>query len=257
MASKSIFLSALLAAPAAAFVPSGSLRATTSATTTQDVSRSPASFQEAGAPSALPVVAAGALLLGAGAALRKGSRNTCSKVERKVVGRCEPILDKFDPLNLGSTDTKMERYTAVEIKHGRIAMIACLGYVIPECYRFPGCEEYDSGLDALTSLPFLGWFQIFAFIGAHETLIKPRDGGLGDFDLGWGIELLEGQDEEEVERKQTVERNNGRLAMIGIMGLMVQDGLYGNPIESMNKGFWGGNFEWIVKDIPICQGGMC
>lgn len=52
--------------------------------------------------------------------------------------------------------------------------------------------------------------------------MKPRANGLGPWDFGLGTELLDGIDAEELERKQTAERNNGRLAMIAIMGMMVQ-----------------------------------
>eukprot|EP00913_Durusdinium_trenchii_P035029 g32769.t1 len=117
----------------------------------------------------------------------------------------------------------MDRYTQVEIKHGRVAMIATVGYIMPEIFRFPGCESFKHGLGALESIPFEGWVQLVALIGAHEVLVKPRAGGLGSSDFGLGTELLDGIDPEELERKQTVERNNGRLAMVAIMGLMVQD----------------------------------
>ena len=59
----------------------------------------------------------------------------------REIGLCFPAPEKRGPLNSGSTDAKMERYTAVEIKHGRISMIAVLGYLMPETSRSPGCER--------------------------------------------------------------------------------------------------------------------
>ncbi|CAE7306841.1 FCPE [Symbiodinium sp. KB8] len=196
------------------------------------------------------------------------SRPIQRRVERKVVGVCLPLTDKFDPLNLGSTDAKMERYTAVEIKHGRVAMIAVVGYIMPEIFRFPGCEDFKHGLGALESIPVEGWVQLFALVGAHEVLVKPREGGLGSFDFGLGTELLDGIDDEELERKQTSERNNGRLAMVAILGLMWQDGTFGEPpLSYMNRyGFWGEPVQYIVSHIANCQsysgsyvdnGGLC
>jgi len=172
------------------------------------------------------------------------------------VGVCLPLTEKWDPLQLGSTDAKMERYTAVETKHGRVAMIACVGYVMPEVFRFPGCEGFENGLAALGSIPAEGWVQLLAFIGAHEVLVRPRQGGLGAFDLGLGTELLDGIGEEELERRQTVERNNGRLAMVAILGLMWQDGTFGaSPIALLaTNGWWGPSVDWVIKDIPICMG---
>ena len=165
-----------------------------------------------------------------GVAMKRLNRHGSeSSMPRQVVGVCLPLSEKFDPLELSSTDAKMERYTQVEIKHGRVAMIATMGYIMPEIFRFPGCEAFNHGLGALESIPLEGWVQLFALVGAHEVLVKPREGGLGPSDFGLGTELLDGIDDEELERKQTSERNNGRLAMIAIMGLMVQDGMFGEP----------------------------
>ena len=112
----------------------------------------------------------------------------------------------------------MERYTAVEIKHGRIPMIAGLGYLMPETSRFPGCERFENGLGALSSIPTEGWIQLVAFFGAREVPLKPgtRAGAISPSDSGLGSEVLEGLPAEEIARRQTVERNNGRLAMVAI-----------------------------------------
>jgi len=153
---------------------------------------------------------------------------------------------------------KMERYTQVEIKHGRIAMIACMGYVMPEIFRFPGCEDFGHGLAALTSVPAEGWIQLVALLGAHELLLKPgtRVGAVNGMDYGFGTEVFDGNTEFEKKRRQTVERNNGRLAMIAIMGLMVQDFTFGmTPLQMINKGgFYGPPVDFIVKDIGMCMG---
>jgi hypothetical protein len=46
----------------------------------------------------------------------------------------------FDPLGLSTNldPEQFKRYRAGEIKNGRVAMLAVLGYVVPEFYRFPG-----------------------------------------------------------------------------------------------------------------------
>lgn len=197
----------------------------------------------------------GAVAVQLGARVSRQVNKADSALVRRVVGVSPPINEKWDPLNLGSTEQKMERYAEVEIKHGRISMLACIGYVMPEIFRFPGCENFKSGLGALSTLPAEGWVQLVLFIGAHEVLVKPRANGLGRFDFGLGTELLEGISAEELERKQTAERNNGRLAMAAIIGLMWQDGTFGaSPIATIaTDGLWGPGLDRFVQYIPQCN----
>ena len=55
-----------------------------------------------------------------------------------------PPLGVYDPLNLIGRDTsyprkKYDRLVELEIKHGRISMLACLGVITTEAgFRFPG-----------------------------------------------------------------------------------------------------------------------
>mmetsp|Transcript_55052 Transcript_55052/g.172616 ORF Transcript_55052/g.172616 Transcript_55052/m.172616 type:complete len:447 (-) Transcript_55052:115-1455(-) len=262
---RGLAVAAALFAPCKAFVPSGNLRPQSAGTVQRvsaaaDAEHATPGAQAAGVhePAALALLGITATGLAVGAAARVAGRSQqrSTQVERRVVGVCLPLTEKWDPLNLGSNDSKMDRYTAVEIKHGRISMIACIGYVLPEVFRFPGCESFESGLGALSTIPLEGWVQLVAFVGAHEVLVKPRADGMGSFDLGLGTELLDGIGEEELERRQTAERNNGRLAMVAIMGLMVQDGMFGkSPIALLQSdGWWGPSVNWFIKDIPICMG---
>lgn len=216
-------------------------------------------YRGAGLSAAACAMGCAAAGVAAGVVMRSQSKRTAGATARRAIGICLPLTEKFDPLNLGNTDAKMERYTAVEIKHGRISMIATMGYILPEAFRFPGCEGFDNGLGALTTIPLEGWIQLVAFIGAHEVLVKPRAGGMGAFDFGLGTELLDGIDDEELERRQTVERNNVRLAMVAILGMMWQDGTFGKTPMVMlaTEGFWGPPVDFLVNDIPLCTGHVC
>ena len=107
-----------------------------------------------------------------------------------IQGVVLPLTEKWDPLELG-TEEKIERFTEAEIKHGRVAMLATLGYFVPYEFHFPGCETFDNGMGAISTLPALGWVQIIALIGAHEALIKPREGGVGPWDFGFGTEIFD------------------------------------------------------------------
>lgn len=208
------------------------------------------------APSFVALAGAVAVRAGLGVRASRQAARSEALLARRVVGVSPPINEKWDPLNLGNTEEKMKRYSEVEIKHGRISMIACIGYLMPEIFRFPGCENFKSGLGALQSIPAEGWAQLIALVGAHELLVKPRAGAIHGMDFGFGTELLEGVSDEELERKQTAERNNGRLAMAAIIGLMWQDGTFGaSPIYTIaTDGLWGPSFgDRFVQYIPQCN----
>jgi len=107
----------------------------------------------------------GTAAAGAGLALAaaaKAAKTSSRNVSTRVVGISAPFFEKFDPLNLGNTDAKMERYSQVEIKHGRVSMLACVGYLFPEVFKWPGCENFDNGLGAFGTIPAEGWLQLIA-----------------------------------------------------------------------------------------------
>jgi Chlorophyll A-B binding protein len=148
-------------------------------------------------------------------------------------------LGFFDPLGLvaDGDQAKFDRLRLVEIKHGRIAMIAIVGYLVQEAgIRLPGnldlagdkFADIPNGWAAVEAIPYLGKLQIFAFIGALEVFVM-RDFVGGDFvgdlrnnyiDFGWDT-----FDEATKLNKRTIELNQGRAAMMGILGLMVHDQL--------------------------------
>jgi hypothetical protein len=66
-----------------------------------------------------------------------------------------------------------DAYRVSELKHGRVAMLAVIGYVVQEVYRFPfdiapglPCSEVPNGVAAIDAIPALGWAQMFFAIGA-------------------------------------------------------------------------------------------
>jgi hypothetical protein len=91
----------------------------------------------------------------------------------------------FDPWKLANTEEKFNAYRVCEMKHGRVAMLAVCGYVVPEFYRFggdiaPGLAFADipNGVAALAAVPSLGWAQMFFFIGAVDF-----QGYLGNYSM--------------------------------------------------------------------------
>jgi Chlorophyll A-B binding protein len=156
----------------------------------------------------------------------------------------QPPLGFYDPLGLvaDGDQAKFERLRYVELKHGRISMLAVVGYLYCEAgNRFPGNIDYEgttfasipNGIAALTAIPQAGLLQIVAFIGFLElAVMKDITGGEfpGDFrngalDFGW-----DSFDASTKLQKRAVELNNGRAAQMGILALMVHEQLGVNII---------------------------
>mmetsp|Transcript_2318 Transcript_2318/g.3444 ORF Transcript_2318/g.3444 Transcript_2318/m.3444 type:complete len:200 (-) Transcript_2318:214-813(-) len=151
-------------------------------------------------------------------------------------------LGLFDPLGLldDADQDRFDRLRYVEVKHGRIAQLAFLGNIITRAgIHLPGNIDsagtsFDSipdGWAAVGAIPQGGLLQIVAFVGALELFVMKDVTGTAEFpgdfrneslDYGWDT-----FDEETKLVKRGVELNNGRAAMLGILGLMVHEQLGG------------------------------
>jgi light-harvesting complex I chlorophyll a/b binding protein 4 len=154
-----------------------------------------------------------------------------------VVGITPPV-GFFDPLGLssGQSDSTMQLYREAELKHGRVAMAACLGWYITASGVHPAFNSALSSnpLEAAKELAPVGWLQFVLGCGAIEWLaqqIKTRPGYQAG-DLLGAAYWVDDSDEGWVDY-QNREINNGRLAMLAFMGILVQDlqfGSYGDQI---------------------------
>ena len=138
----------------------------------------------------------------------------------------------FDPMGFskGKSDEVMRGYRESELKHGRAAMAACLGWYITSAGVHPAFNSALSSdpLKASQELPFVGWLQFILGCGAVEWLsekIKARPGYVPGDILGASY-WVDDSDEGWVDY-QNKEINNGRLAMVAIAGIFTQDYLYG------------------------------
>merc|ERR1712061_75895 len=158
----------------------------------------------------------------------------------------------WDPLGFAADGdmASFKRRRSVEIKHGRICMLATMGYITPEITgKLPGYlspstglqfSDIPNGLGAISKVPALGWAQIIAYFGFCEF-----SGGFEDYKTGtpgdYGFKVLTSDDEAEKTKKLAAEIANGRLAMVAIIGLFYQDGLTGSA--------WG---DWAsYTDSPL------
>ena len=154
----------------------------------------------------------------------------------------QPPLGFFDPLGLldDADQERFDRLRYVEVKHGRIAQLAFLGNIITRAgVHLPGDIDYSGtsfdsipdGWAAVNAIPQAGLLQIVAFVGFLELFVMkditggefPGDFRNGALDFGWDT-----FDEETQAFKRGVELNNGRAAMMGILGLMVHEQLGGS-----------------------------
>lgn len=148
-----------------------------------------------------------------------------------VVGITPPV-GYFDPLglSLGKSDEVMKIYREAELKHGRVAMAACLGWYVTAAGVHPAFNSALSSdpLEAAKQLPLVGWLQFVLGCGAIEWLgiqIKNKPGYVPGDLLGASY-WVDDSDEGWVDY-QNKEINNGRLAMVAFMGMYVQDLFYG------------------------------
>lgn len=128
------------------------------------------------------------------------------------------------------TDAPQERFDHlryVELKHGRVCMLAVVGNLITAAgVRLPGyCsfsadlkfDDIPSGLAAFPALPGAGTIQIIGFILLLEMSMRDATGNsefIGDYrndfiDFGW-----DKFDEATKLKKRAIELNNGRAAMM-------------------------------------------
>lgn len=156
-------------------------------------------------------------------------------IDNTVVGVLPPA-GFFDPLGLskGKDDVTMQYYREAELKHGRVAMAACLGWYLNAAGVHPAfnSELSNDPLKAMVELPAVGWVQFVLGCGAIEWLgqqIKSRP-GYEPGDLLGAAYWVDNSDEGWVQY-QNKEIQNGRLAMLAITGIIYQDvftGEYGD-----------------------------
>lgn len=164
--------------------------------------------------------------------------------------------DCWDPLNLsvGKSDEQLRRWRAVELKNGRVAMLAVLGWFhVAAGYHWIGdlalgVKASDNPLENAQQLTLQAWTSIFFFIMVTEwiteKLCKPPAERPWDI-LGWS-EIIAEHDDPDWYRVQTQELNNGRLAMFGIMGLIFADAYCGEYAAGIGQPLFG-NQDFIDR----------
>merc|ERR1712087_201496 len=154
-------------------------------------------------------------------------------------------LGFFDPLDFcgEASEGKIKFYREVELKHGRVAMLAALGFLVGEQYH----PLFGGGIDspayrAFQETPLQSFwplvvaaiaipeiYSVFTFedpatsksLAKGEQWLIREDHQPGDF--GFDPLNIKPESPEDLKAMQTKELNNGRLAMIGIAGMVAQE----------------------------------
>jgi len=182
-----------------------------------------------------------------------------------LAAKSNPVLKFYDPLQLASTSIYGESQDAsiaflrhAEIKHGRVAMAAFVGYIVqsngvhfPWPLSFDGTPfpfEAGSPPEQWDALPDASKWQIILFVGFLEWFSEAsgthymRGGKPGAFPKFSDSELVphpvplnlfdpfgfsKNKSEEAKAAGLVKELNNGRLAQIGILGFLAEQKVTG------------------------------
>jgi len=189
----------------------------------------------------------------------------------ELAGRLNPIVNYYDPLNLADAefwDADNEATIGflrhAEIKHGRVAMAAFVGYCVQSNWHFPW-KMTTGGMDFPSTdlspeqqwdaIPTNAKWQIIGFVGFLETWSEftaetdadhvhyMRGGKPGKFptfdyfrkvvhpvpfNLFDPFGFTKKKSDEAKAKGLAVEINNGRLAMLGIFGFLSADTIPGS-----------------------------
>jgi hypothetical protein len=171
---------------------------------------------------------------------------------KDMPGVTQPFLF-FDPVGFctNTTEGKLCFFREVELKHGRVAMLASVGFLVAEQFHplFGGNIDVPSyiafqqtplqtfwpAVVAAIAIPEI--FSVFTFRKPEMVNVPLEDGTTQELPKGWwqmktdrvsgdlGFDPLglKPTDPKEFKEMQTKEINNGRLAMIAAAGMVAQE----------------------------------
>ena len=161
------------------------------------------------------------------------------KFDPKTMPGVTGPLGFFDPLSFSAeaSEGKVRFYREVELKHGRVAMLASVGFLVGEnfhplwggeidvpsyiAFQETPLQPFWPAVVLLIAVPEV--FSVFTFespVGGEAWAIRD-DHEAGDF--GFDPLGLKPQNAAELLQMQNKELNNGRLAMLAAAGMIAQE----------------------------------
>lgn len=163
---------------------------------------------------------------------------------KKLPGVSQPC-GYFDPFGFSKNTTvgEIKRFREVEVTHGRVSMLAAVGYLVGELDSVENNPLWDGKITgpALTQFQqvenggYYFWELLVLFIGIVEcyrvayAYRSPKLGGdqlkteYSPGELGFDPLGFYPKKQWDQHVMKTAELNNGRLAMIGISGMIAQE----------------------------------
>ena len=181
----------------------------------------------------------------------KSSSSLNAFVADEIPGALAPV-GFFDPLGFAAKadENTLKRYREAEVTHGRVAMLATIGFLVGE--KVEGSSFlFDAQISGpaithLSQVPVGFWIALTVAIGAAETKraqigwVEPENVPVDQpgllraeyipGDIGFDPLGLKPSDPEELSIMQTKELQHGRLAMLGAAGFMAQELVDGKGI---------------------------
>jgi Chlorophyll A-B binding protein len=161
-----------------------------------------------------------------------------------IPGALAPV-GLFDPLGFAAkADEKtLRRYREAELTHGRVAMLATVGFLVGEAVEGSSflfdAQISGPAITHLAQVPPLFWVLLASGIGASEQAraqigwVDPSKTPVGqpgllreDYtpgDIGFDPLNLKPSDPSKLFELQTKELQNGRLAMLAVAGFVAQE----------------------------------
>jgi len=168
-----------------------------------------------------------------------------------MVGALDPV-GFFDPLGFAekADEPTLKRYREAELTHGRVAMLATIGFLAGEAVEGSSflfdAQVSGPAITHLSQVPVPFWMLLTIAIGASEQKratigwVDPKDVPVDkpgllktDYipgDIGFDPLGLRPEDPEELKILQTKELQNGRLAMLASAGFIAQELVDGKGI---------------------------
>jgi len=145
---------------------------------------------------------------------------------------------KFDPLKLSETyEPLLPWFREAELRHGRTAMLAVVGFIATDFVRIPGemysfdaipktVGAHDILIEKGVMVQLLMWVGLFDLIITAPACAATMNGDRDAGDFGWT--KWAPKDKEGFDGKRASELLNGRLAMCAVGGIATQSVITGN-----------------------------